>query len=289
MNEAGHVRALFGHARKHLTGAPGWIDYVRKVYEIDPGEHPYLTYVGVNFTKETVKNYKFYFAFFRRLTDREISTLLPVPDRGHFEALYAKWEPNSVYDELHRGTTFALKVDADGSLTHYYHLRIPGLPFGLPERLTIRPSDLGNLHGACEEFSGSKVHLKRYWYCRDVETIAESMQMAGLGALVDQARTVDLLEYIESDGRDKMDWVTTNPHLIEAVIEQHGPTWLRSELKRIAHDCGFDLYGPGSARDLKDHAIYYIQRRGPFAAGGHMFDGVRTFVSRHLKIPGFDS
>ena len=44
---------------------------MRRVYAIDPGGYPFLSYVGLNFTKETVKNYKFYFSFFRRLSEEE--------------------------------------------------------------------------------------------------------------------------------------------------------------------------------------------------------------------------
>jgi hypothetical protein len=275
------VRALFGHARRHLLPATQWLDYVQSVYEIDPGEHPRLSYVGVNFTQDAIKNYKFYFAFYRRLSSEEIQTALPVADRGRFDELYAEWAPNSVYEELHRGTTFALKIDRDGALTHYYHLRIPGLPFGPPERLTLRDSDYTNLHGACEEFTDSQIHLKRYYYFRDPATIAESLVLAGYSAFVDEVPSIDLLEYIESEGRDKMDWVSSSQHLIQGVIAQRGPSWLSTDLARICWDCGFELYGPGSARDGRDHSLYFVEPGKP------MFDGVRRFLSRHLKIPGF--
>src|SRR5688572_9088095 len=132
--------ALLWRAREVLTAMPAWIDYARRVYAIDPGGYPFLTYIGLNFTKDTVKNFKFYFSFYKRLTPDEIATLLPVPDRSRFDELYAQWQPTHDYDILHRGTTFAIKVEpdgGDGQLTHYYHLRLPTLPFGPPERMTL--------------------------------------------------------------------------------------------------------------------------------------------------------
>src|SRR5262245_20297753 len=121
---------LLWRAREVLLESPAWIDYARRVYAIDPGDHPFLSYVGINFTRERIKNYKFYFSFFRRLNAEEIAALLPVPDRGHFDELYERWHPTLRYNHIHRGTTFAVKVEAGGELTHYYHLRLKGLPFG---------------------------------------------------------------------------------------------------------------------------------------------------------------
>src|SRR5262245_61008973 len=106
--------ALLWRARDVLLESPAWIEYARRVYAIDPGDHPFLTYVGINFTKERLKNYKFYFSFYRRLSEEELASLLPVPDRSHFDALYAEaWHPTPRYSQLHRGTTFAVKVEPD--------------------------------------------------------------------------------------------------------------------------------------------------------------------------------
>ena len=279
--------ALLWGARELLLASTGWLDYARRVYAIDPGGHPFLSYVGVNFTKQAIKNYKFYFSFFRRLSAREIEDLLPVPDRGRFDELYALWHPTQRYDAIHRGTTFALKVDPDGTLTHYYHLRVRGTPLGLPERLVLSSEDRDNHHGVCEEFTGSKVSLKRYYYCRDRATIAQSLEMAGLHGVADQVPYIDWLEYIESDGRDKMAWITASPILIQELIEQRGPPRLASGVAKIRHDCGFELFGPGSARDGTDHSIYFIQPVGPLSRGGYLFDGVRRFATHHLKLARF--
>lgn len=277
------AHALLWRARDVLLGIPGWLDYVRRVYSIDPGGYPFLSYVGVNFTKDTIKNYKLYFSFLRRLGEAEISELLPVPDRGRFDEYYPQWHPSREYRAIHRGTTFALKIDADGSLTHYYHLRLRGLPFGPPQRLELHPSDRENHHGVCEEFTGGKVHLKRYYYCRNPGTIAESLAIAGLP---DRTPSIDLLEYIESDGRDKMAWITEDPGLIQELLLLRGQHRLASGLAKICHECGFILFGPGSARDTSDHSIYFIEPGGPLAGGGYLFDGVRTFLRRHLRLTG---
>jgi hypothetical protein len=255
------------------------------VYAIDNEGHPFLSYVGVNFTQTTIKNYKFYFSFFKRLSEDEIRSLLPVADRGRFDAFYDQWHPTQRYTAIHRGTTFALKVEADGTLTHYYHLRVRGLPFGDPERLELAQCDRDNFHGVCEEFTGDRIHEKRYFYCRDRTTIARSLQIAGLP---DETSDIDCLEYIESEGRDKMAWITGEPNLVRELLYQRGQPRLASGLAKICHDCGFVLFGPGSARDGKDHSIYFIEPGGrPLEQGGRVFDGVKRFAIGHLKLDRF--
>jgi hypothetical protein len=271
-------------AREVLLTSTAWRDYVRGVYSIDPGDHPFLSYVGVNFTSEAIKNYKFYFSFFRRLSAEEIGVLLPVADRGRFDELYDAWHPSQNYGAIHRGTTFALKVETDGTLTHYYHFRVPGLLLGPPERLELQPSDRDRYHGVCEEFTGSSIHLKRYFYCADRATIAESLELAGLTGMADQVPAIDLLEYIESEGRDKMAWITASPLLIGTLIDHRGPPQLEQEIARIRYDCGFQVFGPGSARGGGDHSIYFVHPEGPLHRGGYVFDGVTRFIERHLKL-----
>lgn len=281
------ARVLLWRARELLLRSPAWLDYVRRVYTIDPDGYPFLSYVGLNFTKDTIKNYKFYFSFFKRLDPAEIEILLPVSDRSRFDALYGAWHPTKRYETIHRGTTFALKIDGDGTLTHYYHLRVAGLPFGPPERLALSPVDEENYHGVCEEFTGSNVHLKRYYYCREPTTIRHSLEIAGLSEVADRSAGIDWLEYIESDGRDKMAWITGDPVLIQTLVEKRGPTGLDPGLARIRHHCGFELFGPGSARDASDHSIYFVLPAGPLSTAGYLFDGVRRFITHHLKLDSF--
>lgn len=278
------ARALLWQAREGLLSDQTWLEYVRQVYAIDPGEHPFLTYVGLNFTEDRIKNFKLYFSFFRRLEAPEVAALLPVPDRSRFDALYAQWQPSLLYDTIHRGTTFALKVDADGTLTHYYHLRLPGLFLGPPERLALAPEDEGNLHGACEEFTRGQAHLKRYFYCRDRGTIAASLAEAGFEDVEDQLPWIDWLEYIESEGRDKAAWITASPVLLGDLVERAGPPGLAPALARLCKECGFELYGPGSARGGGDHSVYFVQPGGPLGGAGFLFDGVQTFLQRYLRV-----
>lgn len=287
--ETPNARVLLWRAREGLLKTTAWLDYVRRVYAVDPGGYPFLSYVGLNFTKNAIKNYKFYFSFFRRLSPEEIALVLPVPDRSRFDELYEDWHPTHRYETIHRGTTFALKVDGDGTLTHYYHLRVRGLPFGPPERLELSDSDHGNYHGVCEEFTGSDVHLKRYFYCRDPDTIYASLETAGLAEEAGGYAPIDWLEYIESDGRDKLTWITGDPVLTQALIDKRGPAGLYRGLARIRHDCGFELFGPGSARDGTDHSIYFVQPTEAATSAGYLFDGVRRFLTHHLKLDAFDT
>jgi hypothetical protein len=265
--------------RELLLGSRAWLDYARRVYALDPGGYPFYSYVGLNFTGTAIKNYKFYFAFHRRLTPAELDVVLPVENRGYFDRFYEQWHPSKETKTVHRGTTFALKVEADGTLTHYYHLRVQGLPFGPPARLQLTDYDRYNYHGVCEEFTGGKAHLKRYFYCRDKLTIAESLKVGGMP---NRALAVDWLEYIESDGRDKLTWVSRDLRLASELIVKRGPPELQQVLASICDDCGFVLYAPGSARDGRDHSIYFVQPEGDT-----WLDGVRTFALRHLGLRSF--
>ncbi len=185
---------------------------------------------------------------------------------------------------MHRGTTFALKVNPGGALTHYYHFRIPGLLLGEPDRLPIADGDRDNYHGVCEEFTGDEIHLKRYFYCFDRATIAETLRIAGFDDFLNQLHTIDMLEYIESDGRDKLEWITGNRDLVNELIYRRGPPRLISALAVLCRTTKVELFGPGSARDGGDHALYLIDVRAPLHPGGFMFDGVRPFFTNYLKI-----
>ena len=263
--------------REPLLKNRAWLDYVRTAYSVPHHDYPYYTYIGLNFTAEGIKNLKFYFAYFRRLTEAEIDLLLPVPDRGRFNEFYADWHPSKEAEtELHRGVTFALKVDLDGSLTHYYHLRVKGTPLGLPERAILSAREKNRFHGVCQEFKGGKAHLKRYYYLIEPNSIAYTLHLAGMSP---RARHVELLEYIESDGRDKFTWVTKDARLVQELVEKRGSPELGALLAELATDTKGQPFAPGSARDGSDHAIYFFD---PKHATG--FDGVRGFVTKYLGI-----
>ncbi len=263
--------------REVLLENRGWLDYVRGAYSIDPGDLPFYTYLGINFTENAIKNYKFYFAFHRRLTEDELKIVLPVKDRSHFDRLYAQWQPTKDIDTIHRGTTFALKVDRDGALTHYYHMRLPFMPFGPPERLTISPVDQYNLHGVCEEFSAKRTSLKKYYYCADKATIAQTLRIGGFEP--QRALVVDLLEYIESDGRDKLTWVTRDLRLIYDLMMKRSQKGLAEAMDELCLGSNTIMYAPGSSRDLSDHAVYFFHPTQPVWP-----DGIRYFVNSYLGL-----
>ncbi len=279
-----HARVLLWQAREVLLNNPAWLEYTRNVYSIDPGGHPFLTYVGLNFTDRTIKNFKFYFSFSKRLSEAELALVLPVQDRSRFDEFYAQWHPSTNYNAIHRGTSFAVKVDAQGALTHYYHMRVQGLPFGLPERLELPASEHDNYHGVCEEFAGSDVNLKRYFYCADPATIAASMRTGGLEGFGAAVPHIDLLEYIESDRRDKLTWISSHRGLLDGLLDGRGPPALRNQLGALCRKCGFNLFAPGSARDGSDHSVYFVLPSDQGGTGGDLFDGVRRFCERYLDI-----
>lgn len=279
-----HARVLLWQAREALLNNPAWLDYARQIYSIDPGGFPFLTYVGLNFTDRTIKNFKFYYSFSRRLSEAELSVVLPVTDRGQFDEFYEQWHPSPHYKAIHRGTTFAVKVDAEGALTHYYHMRIKGLPFGPPQRLELGASDHDNYHGVCEEFSGGDANLKRYFYCAEPSTIAASLKTAGLHSSGGAVPKIELLEYIESEHRDKLTWISSDRGLLDALMDNRGPPALRNQLGALCRKCGFNLFAPGSARDGGDHSVYFVLPSDQGGAGGGLFDGVRRFCDRYLDI-----
>ncbi len=277
-------RALLDDAKKRLIDHQGWREYVDKIYSIDQGDFPFLTYVGINFTESKIKNFKFYFSFFRRMSGPELDVVLPVAHRGRFDGFYAKWRPTKNYDTIHRGATFAIKVDDRGRLTHYYHLRLPGRPAGEPARLVLAPSDRDQLHGVCEEFEGSASRFKRYFYCRDGATIRASLERAGFSDQLDELPAIEWLEYIESEGRDKVAWITASRPLLTALVERRGPPNLRPTLEMFCRRLGVLPFGPGSARDGTDHSIYFVLPSGAQAGNGFVFDGVRHFMRHYLRM-----
>ena len=277
-------RMLLADARKMLIEQRAWQDYAKAVSALGSGGFPYLTYVGLNFTERAIKNFKFYFSFFRRLRPHELAVALPVPDRRRFDGYYAKWQATKDYSTIHRGVTFALKVASDGSLTHYYHMRLPGRPAGDPARLMLSNADRNQLHGVCEEFTGSEASLKRYFYCKDPRTIRSSLETAGFQDLVSEVPNIEMLEYIESDRRDKMTWITDSRPLLGALVERRGPRRLDSALEMFCRRLGYLPYGPGSARDARDHSVYFVLPTGQPAGSSYVFDGVKHFMTHYLHL-----
>lgn len=257
-------------------GQQAWREYVEAAFSIPAGGHPFHAYVGFNFTATGLKNFKFYFAYYRPLKPRELKRVLPVGGVGRLEEFLAQWHPTRKIGPLHRGVTFALKVDANGTLTHYWHLRVKGLPLGPPERLAIQPSDRENFHGVCEEFSEGKTHLKRYFYLHNPDTIRQSLAAAGMP---DRTAVIDALEYIESDGRDKFSWVTRDPRLCSRLVAAHAESAFVPVLRELCETTQQQLYAPGSSTDGKDHALYLVNPT-PVT----QFDGIRPLLTRYLGL-----
>ena len=273
--------SAFSDARKRLIDAPAWRDYVEKVYSIDPGGYPFLTYVGIDFAAVGITRVRLCFSFFRRLSPREIDVVLPVSDRRRFEGYYARWQPTTTYDPLHRGATFQAAIESDGSLTYGYHLRLPGRPAGEPSRQILTMADRNQHHGLTEVFSPSARRLDKHFYCQDRDTLRQSIDAAGLTDLAREMARISWLQYTESDIGDRWAWVTDSRPLIAALADR-GPSRFALALEMFCRRLGFLPFGPGTAKSGDEHSLHFALAHVPGAEP--VFDGVRRFMTHFLRI-----
>ncbi|MEL7372788.1 MAG: hypothetical protein AAFN74_27940, partial [Myxococcota bacterium] len=231
--------------RKWLVEKSEWQSFADRVYSIDPGDAPFLSYFSVDFTPQSIESFGFYFSFFRRLQPAEIDRLLPQVDRRRFNDVYSKWRPTKSYNTIHRGGTFFVKITPDGTITPGYHLRVPGRPGGEPARMKLSSSERSGLHGIIEEFQGRTSHVKRAFYSQDPTTIQRSMEAFGFQAHVSALPSIECLEHVETNAGDEVTWVTGDRGFASDVIKRKGPPHFLQAIEMFCRRIGFVPYGPG--------------------------------------------
>lgn len=252
--------------------------YLKNIELIDNKDYPFLTYVGLNFNHLEFTNIKFYFSFFKPLSEDEIKLLIPDFAINDFKMYYDQWIPTKKYQSLHRGVTFALKVSNIEKYNHYFHLRIPNFPFGFPqknEKLDVNP-----FSGLAAEIHQQKINYKKYFYIEnknDIEYLFNEFNQKWAIKYLDQ---IEQIEYIESDLKDKIDIISNNQELIIEFFKRNASNILMSQIIEISERTNLKLFAPGTNKLNNEFSIYFIDY---VATNKYIeFDGVKKFIN-HLN------
>lgn len=183
---------------------PVVVETYQKYKSINKGEgYPELCYFGINFNKDGIYSFKFYFAFFRKLTLKEIQLFLPTTE--DFEKYYHLWEESKEKTLEHSGCTFEVKFKHDLTPIFGFHYRLKPIKeaydlIGYPTHLPFDVLSLGTRPGINFEYKNGQALEKKYYYLHTDEQrkyIADRFN-------IPFAIKAHLMEYTESDEFSKV-------------------------------------------------------------------------------------
>ena len=159
---------------------------------------PHLNYFGINFDKNGIASFKFYFAFFKKLELHEIKQFLPIT--FDFLKYYHLWEESNYKSIEHSGCTFEVKFKPDMTPIYGFHYRLPPTKesydlIGYPKLLPFNVLDLNTRPGINYEYCNDTVLRKQYYYLDSLEHKKYFAQRFNNPFI----NKLNLIEYTESD------------------------------------------------------------------------------------------
>lgn len=168
-------------------------------------DHPFLTYIGLNFDRQGIYSVKFYFHLFHQLDEDTVKNFLPVTE--DFFKLYHLHDYSAVNSPDHSGCAFTVKFYRGSAAPERgFHYRLicddnalnaVPLPTGLPFDVRLATHSVGISH---EYGQGGPRKVKRYFYFRQAEHKRHFAEQYGHDFLNDAG----FVEYAESDGFSKI-------------------------------------------------------------------------------------
>lgn len=255
-------------------------NYINDIYSIDTKGYPFLSYVGINFNRNSILNYKFYFSFFNRLNDQEIQKALPVKNLSKFKDFYNIWQESEKYESLHQGATFALKIEPNLILTHYFHLRsnkFNNINSNYFNKIITKPIKNS---GICYEYKRDQIYIKNYFYYSDKDCINDLSKKFKLSNSMFDVNKIDEIECVETLNKQKIDLITTDQHFIEEFLKQTTTNSIKQYFLEFAKKSNFLMYSPGIDSNGEVCSIYFIDKNcsNDFIP----FDGVKSFISDNV-------
>lgn len=248
-------------------------NYINNVYSIDNANFPFLSYIGINFNNNAIINIKFYFSFFKRLNTFELKKVLPINDLSEFNSYYELWKESDIYNSLHQGATFAIKLTPNGKPTHYFHLRLNSL--NTKSSFNFSDNEPKN-KGICKEYTLDKISTKKYFYYTNKSTIQELSERFDIINSKFNVNVISEIECVESEEKQKIDLITNNSSYIDEFITQNASIELQNYFKQICENSNFIMFSPGIDNSRKVFSIYFIDKAS--SNSFIPFDGVRKFI-----------
>ena len=267
---------------KDILNTEAFKNYTNQIYSINNEGYPFLTYLGINFTNNEILNFKFYFSFFKKLSVEELSKVLPISDFSDFNSLYNLWNSSKTYNSLHQGATFAIKILPNYAPTYYFHLRLNTTVYNKPKLLNLETSNCIKNVGFCKEYTTNGYSNKNYFYFEDKDIIRNLANQYGLNNSKFNPDSIDELEYIESNNRNKIDLITFDQDFVEEFLKQKTSKKNQDLFKNICSIYNFKMYSPGIDSSGNNFSIYFIDANciNSFTP----FDGIKELINKkHYK------
>tara|TARA_B100001250_G_scaffold353778_1_gene327268 strand:+ start:961 stop:1854 length:894 start_codon:yes stop_codon:yes gene_type:complete len=168
----------------------------------DPGDYPFETYLGINFTRDKIINCKAYAGYWRRLRSPEIARFLT--QRRGFNSHYHEWTPSRRRNLELTGCTFALKMQPEKPPMEYFHYRVP-LQHMHSEKISpdgeLKPENSSLNYGFSQEFRLKEEGLSKhyFYFMRDRERRIISERFKDPGIF-----DAPFLEYTQTEKYEKV-------------------------------------------------------------------------------------
>jgi hypothetical protein len=179
-------------------------EYYLKSWREHP-DHPFLTYIGLNFDRQGIYSVKFYFHLFHQVDKDTVKNFLPVTE--DFFRLYHLHDYSVVNSPDHSGCAFTVKFyRGESSPERGFHYRmvcndsaLNAVP--LPTQLPFDARSATHSVGISHEYGeNGKQKVKRYFYFQQAEHKRHFAKHYGHDFLNDAV----FVEYAESDGFSKI-------------------------------------------------------------------------------------
>jgi hypothetical protein len=218
-------------------------------------DYPFCTYMGFNYRDDELINAKFYVTGFKKVDFDLIRTFFPF--HNEIENAYAKYEESRIFDTMHMGTAFVLKMDRslrDG-YTFFIKLKeIPHTPVSKIKLLHPEPKIVDD-YFAFEKTDGDS-YQKRYYPILNRENISHLLDSFGVNA-IDHSK-VNFIEYLEYKDESKITMpISDTDYLNDYLKRTNGEKLI--ELNEFMRD-KFDLHPMATSNYKKGNvkSVYYM-------------------------------
>lgn len=231
--------------------------YIELAYSVKQNGYPFMSYFGFNYRDNELLNFKVYFRFHNPLSSEEVLKLLP--DNSHFLLHYDKAGIGKINDVYHTGVTFALKINTQGIITHYFHYLIYDykneIPIHYPQKYLLKPGDdkmFQKINSV--EYAQTKQLNKRYYTITDKIGVSELLKRFDIKH---HFTSLKHLEYTETEKFDKIILGIFSQEEQCSYMDSLPESCIKNMIKLLCEKYNLMTCSPAIYDDLRTRAIYF--------------------------------
>jgi len=236
-------------------------EYINNAYSIQrEDDDPFLTYFGINYRNDEILNFKVYFEFHNKLSNEDLSKLLPNTD--DLLEHYDKAGLGKIHDTHHMGVTFAIKITPQKKTTHYFHCIIPGKAGRLPEKIKLHDEEVNHMNNiVSREYTDNEVFIKNYnivWTKKNLEKLVKRFNISNN---IFKLKSFEHIEYTETDKFDKIILGIKDPKDHEKYVRSLPPSGMKSVINHICNKYNLMTASAAIYEDGETRAIYFVHKK----------------------------